>query len=183
MRSYNTTAQAKTDDADSLGSVSKPIDVESASHQSLWTTLDGIDSQLYLQIVSDSFDVPWLRENLQSEFLKSKLLGFGKIEVLNQIMHTIMIRHRCAGFYLESLRPTLTSFRYRHEDLIELPKLWNESVLLTLDPYALKSYNAMQSVLAFNIKDTKLKLELLAEAKNQPGKKKKTRKVILASNF
>ncbi|KAG5341489.1 hypothetical protein C0989_010062 [Termitomyces sp. Mn162] len=58
----------------------------------------------------------------------------GAIQVLNQVMETIMIRHR--------------------QREVELPPMRQEAVLLDLDPYAVKSYNAMQAALVINAVDS-----------------------------
>jgi hypothetical protein len=80
---------------------------------------------------------------------------FGAIPVLTQVMETIMIRHRWGLYYLCPVRAFSMCCRIEdvEQDVI-LPPVKQEAILLDLDPYAVRSYNAMQATIAINAIDS-----------------------------
>ncbi|KAH7909861.1 P-loop containing nucleoside triphosphate hydrolase protein [Hygrophoropsis aurantiaca] len=66
---------------------------------------------------------------------------FGAIKVLSQVMEMVMVRHRVEDV----------------ERDVKLEPMTHEIILMDLDPFALKSYNAMQASIAINAIDSQRK--------------------------
>ncbi|KAJ7706893.1 P-loop containing nucleoside triphosphate hydrolase protein [Mycena rosella] len=107
----------------------------------VWTQVDGKDLTDLSNMIIHFIRVPQLLANPQliHTHVKDALLDrrgprIGAIEVLMQLMSSVMIRHRIADV----------------EEEVILPLVTQELVLLDLDPLAIKSYNALQAIIAIN---------------------------------
>lgn len=80
------------------------------------------------------------------------------VQVLKQVMGSVMIRHRCVLLLYRSshfgLMGDSSIEDVERDEKAILPPLKQETVLLDLDPLAVKSYNAFQVIIAINAVDS-----------------------------
>ncbi|KAJ7080414.1 P-loop containing nucleoside triphosphate hydrolase protein [Mycena belliarum] len=107
----------------------------------VWTRVDGKDLTDLGNMITHFIRVPQLlaKPQLIDTHIKDALLDrrgprIGSIEVLMQLMSSVMIRHRITDV----------------EEEVILPPVSQEIVLLDLHPLAIKSYNALQAAIAIN---------------------------------
>ncbi|KAJ6526270.1 SNF2 family N-terminal domain-containing protein [Mycena vulgaris] len=107
----------------------------------VWNRDDNEDLTRLGNMIARFLRVPQLLANPQiiNTHVKDALLDrrgprIGAIEVLMQLMSSVMIRHRITDV----------------EEEVTLPPVTQELVLLDLDPLAVKSYNALQAIIAIN---------------------------------
>ncbi|KAJ7137908.1 P-loop containing nucleoside triphosphate hydrolase protein [Mycena epipterygia] len=121
--------------------VNTPSVVDSPPVTRVWNRDDGEDLEKLGKMITHFVGVPQLLANPQliSTHIKEPLLDrrgprTGAIDVLMQLMSSVMIRHRIADV----------------EEEVILPPVTQELILLDLDPLVVKSYNAMQAGIAIN---------------------------------
>ncbi|KAJ7772943.1 SNF2 family N-terminal domain-containing protein [Mycena maculata] len=115
--------------------------VDDLSAPRVWDKDDGEDLTKLGNMITYFLRVPQLLANpkIISTHIKDALLDKrgprpGAIEVLKQLMSSVMIRHQIADVETE----------------VKLPPVTQELVLLDLDPLMIKSYNALQAIIAVN---------------------------------
>ncbi|RDB22176.1 putative ATP-dependent helicase C23E6.02 [Hypsizygus marmoreus] len=152
-------SEGKEDYFDTCDAEEKSVDMSNPPSQSdspepandddapsrIWSKDDREDLRKLGKMITHFLSVPQFSGNtkLVSTHIIDPLLDqcgprTGAIQILNQVMEMIMIRHR-----IEDV-----------EDDVVLPPVKQESILLDLDPYAVKSYNAMQAAVAINAVDS-----------------------------
>uniref|UniRef100_A0A0W0FFE1 Snf2 family helicase n=1 Tax=Moniliophthora roreri TaxID=221103 RepID=A0A0W0FFE1_MONRR len=110
----------------------------------VWTEADGNDIQKLLNMLIHFVglkylaDVPMVKATIKDALLDHAGPRPGAIEMFTQLMSMTMVRHRIEDVEREAV----------------LPKLDHQPVLLDLDPYAAKSYNALQAAIAINAIDS-----------------------------
>ncbi|KAI0784409.1 SNF2 family N-terminal domain-containing protein [Abortiporus biennis] len=120
-------------------------EIHPEEHTRVWTKNDREDLKKLEHIIIDALQVS--RFAADSKLFSSNIIAPlmdpsgplpGSIQVLVQVMESVMIRHR-----IEDVE----------EDVL-LPILMQETVLLDLDVYGVKTYNVMQAVIAINAIDS-----------------------------
>ncbi|KAF7308759.1 Helicase C-terminal domain-containing protein [Mycena kentingensis (nom. inval.)] len=131
----------------------------------IWTREDGEDVKKLGNMLAFFVGVPQLlaTPSLIETHVREPLLNgrgvarkeprLGAVEVLKQLMASTMIRHRIADVELE----------------VKIPTFKHELVLLDLHPLAVKSYNALQAVIAINaISSERMDKDYMFHAMNEP---------------
>ncbi|KAL0571366.1 hypothetical protein V5O48_010604, partial [Marasmius crinis-equi] len=110
----------------------------------IWTGEDQRDINKLTTMLTHFVGVKFLgdhrlvQDNIRDPLFNTNGPRPGAIKVLTQLMSFTMIRHRAEDV----------------ERDVVLPKLEHESIFLDLDPYAMKSYNALQASIAINAIDS-----------------------------
>ncbi|KAF9261183.1 hypothetical protein L218DRAFT_980972, partial [Marasmius fiardii PR-910] len=136
---------------DLLASPTPPLSTPTPGVQKprVWTGDDNNDIQKLLNMLTHFVGVKFLGDNYHVKtHIKNTLFGKhgpypGAVQMLEQLMAFTMIRHRTEDVERE----------------VVLPRLEHESVFLDLDPYVVKSYNALQAAIAINAVDSERKDE------------------------
>jgi len=122
-----------------------PPSSPAALHTRVWNKYDREDLNKLGNMITHFISVPQFSADskLISTHVTEPLLDpngprSGAIQVLNRVMEMVMIRHR-----IEDV-----------EKDVVLPPVTQESVLLDLDPYVVKSFNALQAVIIINAIDS-----------------------------
>ncbi|KAJ7481065.1 SNF2 family N-terminal domain-containing protein [Mycena galericulata] len=128
-------------DSSQVSAVADDLSVDDAVVEPprVWNQDDGRDLIKLGNMIAEFVGVQHLTPKIMITHVKDALLDkqgprTGAIEVLKQLMASVMIRHR-----IEEV-----------EEEVELPLVTQEVVLLDLDPLSVKSYNALQAIIAIN---------------------------------
>ncbi|KAK2466641.1 hypothetical protein APHAL10511_000899 [Amanita phalloides] len=111
----------------------------------MWNKYDRQDLSKLANMITHFISVPQFSTDVKSIY--NEVIGPlfdpngprpGAIQVLTQVMQMVMVRHRIDDI----------------ENDVVLPPVTHTSVLLDLEPYAIKSYNAMQASIVINAIDS-----------------------------
>lgn len=135
-------------DPGSPGQGSSQVSSREAIVPRTWTRYDredlrrlGIMMITFLQIPRFSTETGLFRTHVVHSLFGTNGPHPGAIQVLTQVMNSIMIRHQIQDI----------------ETDVSLPSLTQETVLLDLDPLAVRSYNALQAAITINAVDSERK--------------------------
>lgn len=154
-------------DAELDGSGSNDIDSEQSSnlnrHVRRWTATDRADLNKLANMISYFLEVPQFaaepkvfQTHVIAPLMESSGPKHGSVDVLMQVMKSVMIRHR----YVSTSRTRVSTDHLSHiriEDVerdITLPPLRHETVLLDMDTYGTITYNVMQAQVVINAVDS-----------------------------
>ncbi|PSS35604.1 hypothetical protein PHLCEN_2v1427 [Hermanssonia centrifuga] len=111
----------------------------------VWTRADRDDLHRLDKMISSFLEIPQFSSdpklfslNVTAPLMDASGPRMGSIQVLAQVMESVMVRHRIEDVETDILLPMLT----------------HEMVLLDLDPFAVKTYNIMQATIAMNAVDS-----------------------------
>ncbi|KAG7092981.1 hypothetical protein E1B28_009281 [Marasmius oreades] len=159
---HSMTAAVSEDEHPLAIEVAEDHPMSSSAETAALTTTDAQDQESRTWTADDSSDIHKLL-NMLTHFVGLKFLGDsqlvkthirdglfggrgpypGAVRMLTQLMAFTMIRHRTEDVERE----------------VVLPKLAHEYVFLDLDPYVVKSYNALQAAIVINAVDSERKDE------------------------
>ncbi|TFK61006.1 hypothetical protein BDN72DRAFT_850036 [Pluteus cervinus] len=125
--------------------VTDPTQPEAQRQRRIWTKYDREDLLKLGNMITHFVAVPHLIAepkllvtNVIDPLLDANGPRPGSIQVLSQVMEMVMIRHRIEDVEAEVI----------------LPPIKHDSILLDLDPFAIKSYNASQATIVINAIDS-----------------------------
>jgi hypothetical protein len=137
------------------------VDADEETIPRQWTLHDRQDLHKLGTMLIDFLSVPQFAADRKTfnDVIDPLMSGVGPtpgaIDVLTQVMQSVMIRHRSVHHLMASSFSAHKPFSISDvERDVTLPPISQETVLLDLDPYALKSYNALLTVIAVNAVDS-----------------------------
>jgi hypothetical protein len=133
-------------------------DADAFSYRQVWTKEDRGDLAKLGKMISSFLNVSRfaVEEKLFELHVINSLMDDagpkpGSIQVLTQVMESVMIRHRqVLQSVLSSMTMTGSNRIVDIEKEVVLPMLYQETVLLDLDPLGVKTYNVLQAIIAIN---------------------------------